>query len=212
MYISVQVGQWRVMLAMWFQTHERLSTTCFRGRDVRRSGNFFRWEKAWNMFHDPFVRKALIAELANSIPIRRARDAELPITPEMGADVQWVKGGRFKTARLSITCPWPVGWAGTMPLDTLVGTTIEMRPLCSAKQRLAPHVADLQFEAPQTRVATLVYELTYPKTGFTVANCEHLVIIHTVYPGVYVDTHRCTDRLFIGFENPGGDNSWVCDD
>lgn len=143
----------------------RLAGTCFRGRDLRRAGNFCRWEHADAMFDDEAFRARLFEQAARAI---RGVDLRDPVTRSV-----------------TVGYPDPVGWAGTRPYNSAHVASYE---------EFAPnrHSVGLRVRrgepilAPATLLVTLVIEFRKARDGLS-------AIIHTVYPGPDIGPLRPTE-------------------
>lgn len=151
---------------------ERLSTKCFRGRDARRAGNFFRWEHAAAFLEDAEVQERLTAEFEHETASAAAADR---------AYVEFDYGA-------------PVGWSCTDDIRRYPRTALERHApnLRSTVWRVRADCTHLL--APATSRVTLRCEFRVQRDG-TIQPTVH-VIVHTVYAGSCVGPmgHDGTDR------------------
>lgn len=161
------VEQLRCNVAFEIPSHQegRLAGTCFRGRDLRRAGNFCRWEHADEMFGDKAFLGRLFEQVARSI---RGVDLRDPVT-------------------LTLTVGYgdTVGWASTRPRNPAIAAACET--FSPNRRTVGLRVRQGEpFLAPPTSLVTLVIEFGKGRHGLTAK-------IHTIYPGPYVGQLRATE-------------------
>ncbi|PJA47106.1 hypothetical protein CO172_03075 [Candidatus Uhrbacteria bacterium CG_4_9_14_3_um_filter_36_7] len=175
------------------QTEERLGGTCFRGKCVRKAGNFFRWESLHELFdrHD-----RLIDFLAAT-----AQERAVLVDDEQG-------GGpgtnRYTVDKFSCTFEngGDVGWESTVPRDGYPNWLLERFTPNRRSVALRIKMEHPEYRAPKTKLITFVCQLVFDaKDGF-------ILIIHSLYPGVDVgelkgDMTGREGRVFFDWNHPG---------
>jgi len=138
-------------------TEKRLSKTCFRGRSLKRAGNFFLWSVVGELLRDPFIKDELMRELCDIFAEETFKEYE------------------SVTKSFVIDYGSPVGWSSTAPLASFTNDILEpfnltRRATCLRVKSNSPVLA------PQTTNITFVIECKL-KRGDPVA------IVHSIYPG-----------------------------
>ncbi len=117
------------------KTIERLNGTCFRGPDVHKAGNFFRWHTMMSLLRDSFVSVEFINELT----------------------YRW-KQGRLGSYSVTLMHPEFVGWESTDILGLYLESELEEFAPNHHSNVLRVRSRVDRF-SPRTREITLVYEL-----------------------------------------------------
>lgn len=137
----------------------RLARTCFRGKDLKKAGNFCRWNSIREFICDDEVQDQLFPELLESIQEMSTRPLER------------------RTYTLSIELENPVGWSATLPSSMLPADALFV-PFHPNEYTDAFLLEDHAFKAPLTHEITIVCEIDY------FANRNFWVVaIKTIYPG-----------------------------
>ncbi len=181
-------------LVVRHHTLTRLATTCFRGTDVEKSGNFRKWTNFYEMWEDGDV----LMEFLRYTDLLMASD----IDP--AGHHRWT--GRYFE---------PVGWASTVPPKELCDKgaqySFEKRNVKASQTRqlFRNFVINEFAAAPLTHLFTFVFEIRSE-------NGQWSAIIHSVYPGADAGelnnkaTAEQKERVFFDFGNPGA-VMWICD-
>lgn len=159
-------------------TKDRLARTCFRGRNVRRSGNFFRWESAEELFRERYVWIYFTKEVA-----------KVYAQKDLG------------THSFEFNMGENVGWDGTSRLERFTSSELEEFKPNRRSRAFRVKRSETKQKAPMTTFVTFVYELK-DENGKAVA------IVHSIYPGVDVgdldgDVTVREGRVFFDFDHPG---------
>jgi hypothetical protein len=165
-------------------TVERLATTCFRGTDRARAGNFSRFARVQDVFRDKKVLDGLRKYVSESVH-------ELLDSPD------------FLDATFSCTVDagHPVGWESTDRMDRYSAELLEpFNPNRRSRAlRIKPDRTDIR--APVTSLVTLVFQLRYEVDAWA-------IVIHSMYPGKDIgdlvgDITRREQRVFFVWEHHG---------
>lgn len=159
-------------------TEQRLSTKCFRGKNLARSGNFCLWSSVYELFRDETVMEQFLEELH-----------ELWANRELGTHSQ------------SITHNLVVGWDSTDPVVNYVRHDLEYFNPNRRSVGMRVKLDRTDLFAPQTRELTLVYELR-SEDG------NPVVVVHSIYPGIDVgeligDITKREKRVFFDWSHQG---------
>jgi hypothetical protein len=150
---------------------ERLNTTCFRGREVWRAGNFFRWFCAFRLFEDKTFTELLREALEDIVNATKDEYRHL-----------------FRRY-LTVRCPWPVGWASTIRLAGLNDPRLKLcRPFNpnphTVARRVPLEAARQGLLAPVTDLVTLAVEIRVEEDRRTGKLKDFWVVpVNTIYPG-----------------------------
>ncbi len=160
------------------RTKERLAKTCFRGRGVRKSGNFLRWQSVEELFSEWPVWKYFTKAVAKIYALRD-----------------------FGIHSYEFNLGEKLGWESTSRLEAFAPSSLEdfkpNRRSCGLRVKLnATHIM-----APMTTFLTFVYELKEE-------NGQAVAIVHSIYPGVDIgdldgDVTTREGRVFFDFDHPG---------
>lgn len=159
-------------------TMDRLSKTCFRGREVQCAGNFHRWTGANYLLRDEHILTVLLREIE-----------EVAKNPSEGSESVTIEYSVF------------VGWESTADKGTYLETDLEeFSPnRHSIALRLKTNRTDLQ--SPQTRDVTIIFEFHLERDTPT-------ILIKSIYPGVDIgeldgDVTRREGRVSFDWNHPG---------
>lgn len=161
-----------------YHTKERLASTCFRGVDVKKAGNFSRWNCIEKVLEDANVLEELLNDLNEA-----CRDRNIG------------------TSSLNIECPEFVGWESTDMAEKYNLGDLEVFKLNRKGRALRVKTDRTDLKAPRTKLLTVIYELKSEDGNF-------VVIIHSLYPGLDVGdlvgnvTER-ENRVFFDWGHPG---------
>ncbi|MDQ5969063.1 MAG: hypothetical protein QG579_220 [Patescibacteria group bacterium] len=161
-----------------YHTKERLASTCFRGADVRKAGNFSRWDCIEKVLEDASVLEELLDDLNEACLDRN-----------------------LGTSSLNIECPEIVGWESTDNIDRYTPDDLEHFNLNRKGHGLRLKLDRTDIRAPKTHMLTLVYELKSEDGNF-------VALIHSIYPGVDVgdlvgNVTKREGRIFFDWGHPG---------
>lgn len=170
-------GVW-VTIVTRYHTEKRLTSTCFRGTDIKKAGNFCLWTRIQQVLEDESVLKELLDDLDEA-----CRDQN------------------FGTSSLNIEHPRVVGWESTDDIDEYVSGELEHFNLNRKGHGLRLKLDRTYTKAPKTNMLTLVYELKSEDGNF-------VVLIHSIYPGLDVgnlvgNVTKREGRIFFDWEHPG---------
>ncbi len=182
----------RMFLIFPRPTRERLATTCFRGRNVCRAGNFFAWERFEALFHD--LRDDIIDSARETI---REDGNFLVMNP-----------GAKLCDSFEIEYETPVGWESTDALERYrEDELVPFRPNDrSYGQRVRDELADRR-PAPLTPFVTFIADFRrepHKKSPDPV----WFIFIRSIYPGRDIgelkDDITVREKVvFFDWEHPG---------
>jgi hypothetical protein len=157
---------------------ERLANRCFRGRHIRRAGNFFEYSSANGLFAVKHIFDEFVKEV-----VKRWEAQELD------------------TRAVTIESASDVGWESTTPLSNFKDDDLELFELNRRATGLRVKLGRTDIRAPKTRDVTIVFaiknENNYPTA-----------VIFSIYPGVDVgeledDVTEREGRAFFDWNHPG---------
>lgn len=195
MYIETKLPDGSPALILMRQTtEERLSRTCFRGREVARAGNFSAWDGANHLFGTAHVRKTLLESVQRAVNKDDFADGTFSIEVSFAAPIGWASTTNcVRTAFGS----WSPGEAAD---PRLVETFAPNR----RSQALRIKLERTDVKAPLTSIATLVCQLKFE------LDRGWVIIVHSCYPGRDVGKldGDITERervVFFDWSHPGVD-------
>lgn len=157
--IWVHAMNCHVTFRMQSHTKSRLSRERFRGRDLRKAGNFCRWETVDDLFDDKEFLEKLAGECQDAIE---------------GIDL----GRRRPTRYVTVPYPDPVGWSCTDDIAKYRENRGDLEPFrinpWSVGTRVKPSCRYLP--APKTSLVTLAIEFEKARDGIRAT-------VFTLYPG-----------------------------
>lgn len=164
-------------------TVERLSGTCFRGRDRALAGNFSRFERAEDVFNE----EEILTELLDGIlwEIQEMRDEK----------------SRNMTFSRTVDFGAPVGWESTDRAERYPAEALEPFKPNRNSNALRVKLERGDIRAPVTNLITFVFQIRKE-------NYEWTVIIHSMYPGEDIgnlkgNVTKRENRVFFSWEHPG---------
>ncbi len=171
-------GRFNVLVKMDKKTVDRLSTTCFRGKALNRSGNFSEWCSIEEVLADVEFRNELLFEFR-----------------EMAHEEE------FGTISVEIDCRRPIGWASTAKVAEFRSEDLEEFRLNKRSHAMRLKLDRQEIRAPKTSIVTVIVEYKdYGRGPFA--------IIHSMYPGPDIgqlDGHMTNEQgvVFFDFSHPG---------
>lgn len=171
-----------IRVVMPNETRTRLANTCFRGTEIAKSGNLCSWSSFEAMMEDPLVVDGMLGELDG-------------IFAQRNFDGNWSFTLNFPAR--------PIGWSSTILRPVVHAHELDYRPL--NKRASAMFFSDPEYPAPLTHKVTFVCTLRTENVNVGTA------LIQSIYPGADVGeirgnmTKRTQGRVWIDFDNPGGE-------
>lgn len=181
-YIQLASGE-KVEIILPREQADRLTRTCFRGRNCRQAGNFFMWPHFSAFIQDSETQGILMSILGELVE---------------EANVQ-------KRHRIELEYRWDIGWDSVMEIDNLESEDIETGEVRDLNKRAtALFLPDDLILAPRTNIVTMVLEQKHVN--------HWRFIIWTMYPGYDVgdlrgDMTELHGFVWLSWSNPGDEES-----